>query len=55
MDKEEFKAVLSSLARIELLIKTIMAEKYGEKVANEVYSKAVNIVDENLFKEGNND
>ena len=54
MDKEEFKAVFSSLARIELLIKTIMAEKYGEKEANKVYGEVVKVIDENLFKEVSN-
>lgn len=52
MDKEEFKAIMSSLARIEFLIKIIMEEKYGRKEANRVYNEVVKTIDSQLFSGG---
>lgn len=52
MNKEEFKAIMSSLARIEFLIKIIMEEKYGRKEANRVYNEVVKTIDSQLFSGG---
>ena len=55
MNEEEFKAIMSSVARIEFLIKTIMEEKYGRKEANRVYEEVAKIIDSRLFDEGEED
>ncbi len=52
MNNEEFKAIMSSLARIEFLIKIIMEEKYGRKEANRVYNEVVKTIDSQLFSGG---
>ncbi len=52
MNNEEFKAIMSSLARIEFLIKIIMEEKYGRKEANRVYNEVVKRIDSQLFSGG---
>lgn len=51
MNKEEFKAIMKSLARIEFLLKTMIEAKYGRKEAKRVYGEIVDIVDKELFKE----
>lgn len=51
MNKEEFKTLMSSVARIEWLIFIIMQEKYGEKEAKKVYNEVCNVIDKDLFKE----
>lgn len=48
MNKQEFVVLLQSLGRIELMIKSIMEEKYGRKETNRVYKKIVKIVDNNI-------
>ena len=55
MSDEKFEALLSSLARIELLIKTIMENKYGRKEATRVYKEIVKLVDDNLFAKNKDD
>lgn len=51
MNSEEFKAIYKSLARIELLLKTMIEAQYGEKNAKRVYGEVVNVIDKELFKE----
>lgn len=51
MTKEEFKAIMQSLGRIKLLLKTMIEAKYGEKTAKRVYGEIVDIIDRELFKE----
>lgn len=53
MTKEEFKALLSSLARIELLIVTNMKAKYGEKTGRDVYDEVIKAIDEAWNEEVN--
>lgn len=48
MDKEEYIALLSSLARIELLIKVLMEAKYGRTEANRVYKEVVETIEKGL-------
>lgn len=48
MNKQEFIVLLQSLGRIELMIKSIMEEKYGRKETNRVYKEIVKIVDDNI-------
>lgn len=48
MNKQEFVVLLQSLGRIELMIKSIMEEKYGRKETNRVYKKIVKIIDNNI-------
>lgn len=48
MNKQEFIVLLQSLGRIELMIKSIMEEKYGRKETNRVYKKIVKIIDDNI-------
>ena len=48
MNKEEFVVILQSLGRIELMIKSIMEEKYGRKETNRVYKEIVKIIDDNI-------
>ena len=47
-NKQEFVVLLQSLGRIELMIKSIMEEKYGRKETNRVYKEIVKIVDNNI-------
>ena len=47
-NKQEFVVLLQSLGRIELMIKSIMEEKYGRKETNRVYKEIVKIVDNKL-------
>ena len=49
MTKEEYKELVSSVARIEFLIKIIMEEKYGKVEANRVYNEVVKAIDSQLF------
>ena len=51
MTREEFKAVFTSLARIEMLIKVIMQAQYGEKEANRVYQEVTELMNKELFKD----
>ena len=48
MNKEGFVVLLQSLGRIELMIKSIMEEKYGRKETNRVYKEIVKIIDDNI-------
>ena len=48
MNKQELVVLLQSLGRIELMIKSIMEEKYGRKETNRVYKEIVKIIDDNL-------
>lgn len=48
MNKQEFIVLLQSLGRIELMIKSIMEEKYGRKETNRVYNEIVKIIDDNI-------
>lgn len=48
MTKEEYLTLLSSLARIELLIKILMEAKYGRTEANRVYKEVVETIDSQL-------
>lgn len=48
MNKEAFVVLLQSLGRIELMIKSIMEEKYGRKETNRVYKEIVKIIDDNI-------
>ena len=48
MNKREFVVLLQSLGRIELMIKSIMEEKYGRKETNRVYKEIVKFVDDNI-------
>ena len=54
MTKEEFKAIMQSLGRIEFLLKIILEAKYGRTEANRVYGEIVDIIDKELFKEVTN-
>ena len=54
MTKEEFKAIMQSLGRIEFLLKIMIEAKYGRTEANRVYGEIVDIIDKELFKEFNN-
>ena len=47
-NKQEFVVLLQSLGRIELMIKSIMEEKYGMKETNRVYKEIVKIIDDNI-------
>lgn len=47
-NKQEFVVLLQSLGRIELMIKSIMEEKYGRKETNRVYKEIVKIIDNKL-------
>ena len=47
-NKQEFVVLLQSLGRIELMIKSIMEEKYGRKETNRVYKEIVKIIDDNI-------
>ena len=53
MNKEEYKELMKSVARIEWLIFIIMQEKYGEKQAKKVYDEVNKLIDNELFKEAN--
>ncbi len=53
MNKEEYKELMKSVARIEWLIFLIMQEKYGEKQAKKVYDEVNKLIDNELFKEAN--
>lgn len=48
VDRDEYMALLSSLARIELLIKVLMEAKYGRTEANRVYKEVVETIDSQL-------
>lgn len=48
MNRQEFITLLQSLGRIELMIKSIMEEKYGRKETNRVYKEIVKIIDDNI-------
>ena len=48
MNKQEFIVLFQSLGRIELMIKSIMEEKYGRKETDRVYKEIVKIVDNNI-------
>lgn len=48
VDRDEYIALLSSLARIELLIKVLMEAKYGRTEANRVYKEVVETIDSQL-------
>ena len=48
MNKQELVVLLQSLGRIELMIKSIMEEKYGRKETNRVYKEIVKIIDDNI-------
>lgn len=48
MNKQEFVVLLQSLGRIELMIKSIMEEKYGRKETNRVYKEIVKTIDDNI-------
>lgn len=48
MNKEGFVVLLQALGRIELMIKSIMEEKYGRKETNRVYKEIVKIIDDNI-------
>lgn len=48
VDRDEYMALLSSLARIELLIKVLMEAKYGRTKANRVYKEVVETIDSQL-------
>lgn len=48
MNKQEFVVLFQSLGRIELMIKSIMEEKYGRKETNRVYKEIVKIIDDNI-------
>ena len=50
MRKGECRAILESLSRIELLITTIMEEKYGRKATERVYKEVSNIIREQFNK-----
>ena len=50
MPKGECRAILESLSRIELLITTIMEEKYGKKETERVYREVSNIIREQFNK-----
>ena len=50
MRKGECRAILESLSRIELLITTIMEEKYGREETNRVYEEVSNIIREQFNK-----
>ena len=50
MSEEEFKVLLKGLYRIELLIKTDMEQRYGEKVANKVSNEILEYVDKTVDK-----
>lgn len=54
MNKEEFKALFSSVARIEWLIKIIMQEKYGTKEANRVYQEVADTIEKAFNGEADN-
>ena len=47
-EKDLYLALLQSNARIELLLKTLMSAKYGEKEANRVYEEIHEIIEKNL-------
>ena len=47
-NKQEFVVLLQSLGRIELMIKSIMEEKYGRKETNRIYKEIVKIIDDNI-------
>ena len=55
MNREEFKALLSSVARIELLIELIMEAQFGKKEAKRVYGEVVKLIEDKLFVEENED
>lgn len=55
MSREEFKALLSSVARIEFLIKIIMEAQFGEKETKRVYGEVIKIIEDKLFDEENED
>lgn len=48
MNKQEFIVIFQSLGRIELMIKSIMEEKYGRKETNKLYKEIVNIINDNI-------
>lgn len=48
MNKQELVVLLQSLGRIELMIKSIMEEKYGRKETNRLYKEIVKIIDDNI-------
>lgn len=48
MNKQEIVLLFQSLGRIELMIKSIMEEKYGRKETNRVYKEIVKIIDDNI-------
>lgn len=48
MNKQELIVLLQSLGRIELMIKSIMEEKYGRKETNRLYKEIVKIIDDNI-------
>lgn len=54
MNKEEFKALFSSVARIEWLIRIIMQEKYGTKEANRVYQEVADTIEKAFNEEVDN-
>lgn len=54
VDRDEYMALLSSLARIELLIKVLMEAKYGRTEANRVYKEVVETIEKEL-KDGDDD
>lgn len=54
VDRDEYMALLSSLARIELLIKVLMEAKYGRTEANRVYKEVVETIEKGL-KDGDDD
>lgn len=48
MELDLLKAIFQSNARIELLLKTLIQAKYGEKEANRVYDEILKVIDKNL-------
>lgn len=54
MNREEFRAVMESLARIELMIKVNMEAKYGRKETNRVYNEIVNTITKEFDKVNRN-
>lgn len=54
VNRDEYIALLSSLARIELLIKVLMEAKYGRTEANRVYKEVVETIEKGL-KDGDDD
>lgn len=51
MTSEEFKVILKSLGRIELLIKLMIEAKYGKAEGRRVYKEVTDLIDKELFKE----